>query len=213
MQAFTIQRDRGVRTPSPRYKNQGLSLVVVLLILVVVSILGVGGIQISMLGERATRNDRDTQIAWQSAEAGLIDAELDILGLPATSTSRGAIFKRGQTDAAKFAPGCSANAATLGLCYSLPTNTLPDWLAVDLAESGSGTRSVALGTFTGRTFPTGSLGTQPAAKPRYVIELVEEPELETTTAVQNRNYLYRVTAIGFGPSAHTRGVVQMIYRN
>lgn len=197
-----------------RAKHTGLSLIVVLLILVVVSILGVGAIQISTLGERATRNDRDTQIAWQSAEAGLVDAELDILGLPVgAANNRGAIFKRGATDIAKFTPGCSAEATTRGLCYSLPTNVLPDWLAVDFTQTGNNAPTVELGAFTGRTFASGTAGIQPAASPRYVIELVEEPELQATTAVQNRKYLYRVTSMGYGPNAHTRGVVQMIYRN
>lgn len=68
--------------------QRGLSLIVVMLILIVVSILGVGGIQISMMGERSTRNERDMQVAWQGAEAGLIDAEFDIEGLPAASTNK-----------------------------------------------------------------------------------------------------------------------------
>lgn len=197
-----------------RRKAAGLSLIVVLLILVIVSILGVGAIQVSTLGERATRNDRDTQIAWQSAEAGLVDAELDILGLPASATNnRGAVFTRGATDISKFQAGCSTDATTRGLCYSLPTNPLPDWLAVDFTQTGNSAPTVELGTFTGRAFASGTAGIQPAASPRYVIELVEEPELQATTAVQNRKYLYRVTSMGFGPNAHTRGVVQMIYRN
>lgn len=193
----------------------GMSLIVVLLILVVVSILGVAGIQISMMGERSTRNDRDKQVAWQSAEAALIDAEPDILGKPdaATVTKRGEVFKRGSTDVTKFLPGCggSQSAKNLGLCYTLP-GVAPAWLTVDLASS-TNPQSVAFGTFTGRAFPSGQAGLQPAAPPRYVIELVEDPEGARTTAPKDRKYIYRVTAMGFGPSASTQGVLQIVYRN
>ena len=44
---------RSLHTPPVR-RNSGVTLIVVLLILVVVSILGVSGIQISMMGERGT---------------------------------------------------------------------------------------------------------------------------------------------------------------
>ncbi|MGY8596703.1 pilus assembly protein [Paracidovorax citrulli] len=200
---------------SRRQAEAGMSLIVVLLILVVVSILGVAGIQISMMGERSTRNDRDKQVAWQSAEAALIDAELDILGKPdaSTVTKRGEVFKRGSTDVGKFLPGCGGDrdAKNLGLCYS-PSGAAPAWLTVDLAAS-TNPQSVAFGTFTGRAFPSGQAGLQPAAPPRYVIELVEDPTDARTTAPKDRKYIYRVTAMGFGPSASTQGVLQIVYRN
>ena len=60
------------------HQQSGMSLIMVLLILVVVSLLGVGGAQIALMSERGARNDRDLQMAWQAAEAGLIDAENDI---------------------------------------------------------------------------------------------------------------------------------------
>ena len=34
----------------------------------------------AMLGERSTRNERDYQVAWQAAEAALMDAQFDIRG-------------------------------------------------------------------------------------------------------------------------------------
>ena len=49
----------------------GASLIMVMIVLTIVSIIGVAGIQISLMSERGARNDRDQQIAWQAAEAGL----------------------------------------------------------------------------------------------------------------------------------------------
>lgn len=205
----------GAVPPLDRDAQAGMSLITVLLILVVVSILGVAGIRISMMGERSTRNDRDLQLAWQSAEAALIDAELDILGAPAgASGARGGIFQRGSTDVSKFLPGCgnSLEAQNRGLCYSMP-GLAPDWLTVDLASSSGSPSSVGFGTFTGRSFPSGQTGIQPAAPPRYVIELVPDPDGARTTAPRDRKYIYRVTAMGFGPSASTQSVLQIVYRN
>ncbi|MGN8005184.1 pilus assembly PilX family protein [Acidovorax sp. 22279] len=199
--------------------QHGLSLIVVMLILIVVSVLGVGGIQISMMGERGTRNERDMQIAWQGAEAGLIDAEFDIEGLPAASPNkRNTIFKRGDVDLAKFIDNCGDSGQSVGLC-ALKEAGKPAWLTVDFTDSSTGAKSVQLGTYTGRDFPSGVKGIQPAKPPRYVIEPILDrygvKSYRTTdpTAGSGPSYIYRVTSMGFGPNGETQGVVQMIYRN
>ena len=196
----------------------GFSLIIVLLILVVVSILGVGGIQISMMAERATRNDRDLQVAWQSAEAALIDAELDILGQPASApTKRSEIFDRKATQFSKFILGCgkSGEGKSFGLCApSTAPDIKPDWLTADFSETGTNANTVDFGKFTGRAFQAGGAGLQPAAVPRYVIEIIEENSSSRTKPPNSpKDYIYRVTALGYGPSANTQAVVQMIYRN
>ena len=199
--------------------QRGLSLIVVMLILIVVSVLGVGGIQISMMGERSTRNERDMQVAWQGAEAGLIDAEFDIDGLPAASTNkRNSIFKRGDVDLAKFIDNCGDSGQSIGLC-GLKETGKPAWLTVDFTATGTGAKAVELGTYTGRDFPSGVKGIQPAKPPRYVIEPILDrygvKSYRTTdpAAGSGPSYVYRVTSMGFGPNGETQGVLQMIYRN
>jgi type IV pilus assembly protein PilX len=210
MRTYSITFHALRKTPFPR-KSAGVSLIVVMLILVVVSILGVSGIQIAMMGERGTRNDRDQQVAWQAAEAALIDAEFDIEGLPATSTNkRNAVFKLENTDIAKFEVNCGTAAQSIGLCALNPVGK-PAWLTVNFTTTGTGAPSVQFGTFTGRAFPSGSQGVQPSKPPRYVIEPIPDP-LVSRTKPQPR-YVYRVTAMGFGPNAESQAVVQMIYRN
>ena len=197
--------------PSDFQKQHGLSLIIVMLILIVVSVLGIGGIQIAMMGERGTRNDRDMQIAWQGAEAGLIDAEFDIEGQPASSSNkRNAIFKRGEVDIPKFIVNCGDSGQSIGLCQLNDIGAKPAWLAVDFTATGSGAKTVALGTYTGRVFPSGAKGIQPANAPRYVIELTQDPSKSRTDP---NSYVYRVTSMGFGPNAETQAVLQMIYRN
>ena len=61
-----------------RRQQAGASLIIVLILLGVMMALGAGAVQLSMMGERSARNDRDYQVAWQASEAALVDAELDI---------------------------------------------------------------------------------------------------------------------------------------
>lgn len=197
--------------------QSGLSLIVVLLILVVVSILGVAGIQISVLGERATRNDRDIQIAWQGAEAGLMDAQLDMQGqyaasLPADNVQqRVKLFKRDAPDITALGAGCGSTAATRGLCLSIP-GVAPDWLTADFTDTGASASTVAFGTYTGRSFTAGTTGLQPATPPRYIMELVEDPAYAGMASQTAKRYIYRITSMGTGPNANTRVVVQITYR-
>lgn len=206
--------------------QRGMSLIVVLLLLVIVSMLGVASMQIATMGEHGARNDRDMQLALQSAEAALIDAEVDLQGPNTAGNSRTAAFKAGN---ARFpGSGCQSNGTWKGLCaLETSKDKNASWLEADYK---GGTDTTAFGAHTGRSFqnagaPTGE-GVQPALPPSYVIENVSElsavrsgmvtgqynsatPEGQAATGEQ----LYRVTAMGFGPRSTTQTVLQTLYRN
>jgi type IV pilus assembly protein PilX len=198
--------------------QRGVSLIIVLLILVVVSVLGVGGAQIAMMAERGSRNDRDMQVAWQSAEAALMDAEFDIHGPNTATASRRAVFKD-MRDANLFDAGCGTSGNRKGLCALVETGK-PAWLTVDFTVDTATARTTALGTFTGRGFASvvaggQALGVQPAKTPRYIIEPIAdvlERDLGTGTG-KPPSYVYRVTAMGFGPRADIQAMTQMLYRD
>lgn len=187
----------------------------VMIVLTIVSLLGIAGIQISLMSERGARNDRDQQLAWQSAEAALLDAENDIYG-PGTSTRR-SIFTPG-TNLQAFVTGCGTSGSSQGLC-TLVNGSRPTWLTgnqyFDFTDSSASAPSVAYGAFTGRTFPyqqNGIIGTQPAQLPRYVIEPIRDPA-DRDLGSSTPKFVYRVTAIGFGPRKDIQAVLQMIYRD
>lgn len=189
-------RDRSVT-------QTGASLMTVLLILVLVSLVGVGGAQIAMMSERGARNDRDMQLAWQSSEAALLDAESDIHD--ATSTRVSSFDSKTTT---VFLDGCGTSGTSQGLC-SLPGSGKPAWMTIDFTDTSNSARSVALGTFTGNTFSSGGIGIQPAQAPRYIIEVVPD----TIGDRSDPSYIYRVTAMGFGPRSDIQAVMQTVYRN
>ena len=190
--------NRSKRSAYPK----GISLIMVLLVLVVVSMLGLSSAQIGLLGERSARNDRDQQIAWQAAEAALQDVDIEMSN---PNSLRFGYFDR--KNLLPFESGCGVNGTKRGLC-ELKINDSPAWLTVDYLDESSTARTAELGLFTGRPFAAGGAGIQPARKPRYVIEPIPDPSSDVT----DPTYLYRVTAMGFGPRADTQVVLQMIYR-
>lgn len=190
-----------------RDRSGGFSLIAVLLLLVVVTVLGVGAARLSLVNERSARSDRDQEMALQAAEAALVDAELDILGPNANAASRLCLFNN--KDVAPFVEGCGSN-ANLGLCAPSAPGTTPAWMKADLSP-GSKT-SVAYGTFTGQAFVVGK-GAAPAALPRYIVEVMrnnggwQANRLESASAGQ-ATHIFRVTAIGFGVDTDTQVVLQ-----
>lgn len=192
----------------PAVAERGVSLIIVMIVLTIVSLIGVAAIQVSTLSERSARNDRDQQMAWQSAEAALLDAELDVID--AGISTRNATFQ----DQSAFLTGCGSSGVNQGLC-ELVSAGKPAWLTVDFDATGAGAPTTQYGTFTGRTFAAGTAGVQPARPPRYVIEPIIDQSgggSSRDTGLQERKYVYRVTALGYGPRQNIQAVLQMTVR-
>jgi len=183
----------------------GFSMITTLILLVIVTLLGLTASQIVLMSERGGRYERDRQIAFQAAEAALLDAELDIRG---PGSSRSETFQ--PTDGVGFESGCSKTGNTRGLCLPAAAGQPDIWTTVDFTNTGNDARSVALGTFTNRSYASGSDGIQPAIAPRYIVELIADPTPGIDQSAPR--YLYRVTAVGFGPRVETQVMLQMFFR-
>ena len=188
--------------------QRGVTLVIVLILLVIVTLLGIGGARIALLGERSTRNDRDYQVAWQAAEAALMDAQFDIRGPNADAASRVALFD--QNSKVGFLPGCNASAAYRGLCDPVDDPGKPVWASVDFLDDSAAATTVAYGTYTGRSFDFGGVGVKPARAPRYVIEWVTDNTPGGNAS--NPPIMYRITAMGFGPRDDVQVVMQLAFK-
>lgn len=64
---------------APRRPQQGISLVVVLVLLVAMSILGIAVLRSSAMQEHMSANMRDRNDAMQAAETGLLEAQEDVI--------------------------------------------------------------------------------------------------------------------------------------
>ena len=189
------------------HAQHGFSLTTTLILLVVVTILGVGAAQLVLLAEKSTRFERDSQIAFQAAEAALLDAEFDIRGPNTSTQQRMATFVTGSVSG--FVDGCGSGMAK-GLCNPTAAGQKPVWYNVDFQDESTNAVTVKFGDFTGRTFVTGTSGIRPEISPHYIIEVIPDPTPGSNASTKAT--LYRVTAMGFGPRKTTQAVVQMIFR-
>jgi len=202
-------------SPRDRPPQRGFSLIVVLLILAVATVLGVGAAQVSLVNERGARNDRDTEVAFQAAEAALIDAESDVLGPNDSTRQRLCLFS--SQDVTAFVAGCGGAGDRQGLCAPGEPGAEPAWINADF--SGEGGKSVAYGTFTGQTYLSGEAatgtraGALPARAPRYIVEAVRnrggwQANALQSASARDASYLFRITAIGYGTRDETQVVLQ-----
>lgn len=191
----------GGRPPTSR--ATGMALVAALFVLLTFTMIALGVARVAFDADRSARAERDRQLAFQAAEAGLADAERDIEGGANPASSRAALFH--DDSASGFVAGCGQDASNLGLCaYSL--GAVPAW---QLVETGA---SVPYGSYTGATVPAFSYdGPLPLRPPRYVIERL--PAVRAgEDAGAGHAYVYRVTAFGYGALADTLVVLQSVYR-
>ena len=188
-------------------RDTGAALLTALLVLVAVLIIGVSAAQAALNAEKSARNERDRHIAFQAAEAGLLDAERDIEGGFDPGSARAALFASGS--ALGFAEGCGRGKdnANLGLCAYAPV--APAWQTAELANA-DGAATTPYGKFTGAVLPIGG-GALPSGAPRYIIELMPLVRAGDDAGPRADN-LYRITAIGFGVRANTQVVLQEFYR-
>jgi type IV pilus assembly protein PilX len=191
---------------------RGVALVTVLGMLIVVLLLGTSAAQLALQGEKVARGERDRHIAFQTAEAALIDAENDIEGRPG-KPGRSALFA--VDSALGFVDGCGVGSDDLGLCLPAPQGMAPVWQAIDFADADGSTDAGAMhfvpyGKFTGATMQTGH-AFLPAKAGRYIIELLRSMQPGQDAAMAQQ-YFYRITAIGFGARETTQVVLQSYYR-
>lgn len=184
-----------------RNVESGATLIVTLLMLALLAMVGLSAARISLQDEKASRNERDREIALLAAEAALTDAELDIETSP-----RSYLFEPDRNEG--FALDCNNGQTALYLGLCLPGEvSRPTWQVMDFASAPAGTKSVPYGHFTGRTLPTGA-GPLPSHVPRYIIELMPDSSGGGAKAI----YYYRITAIGFGAAHTTQVMLQALYR-
>lgn len=201
--------------PSPRIfplcaRQHGAALIVALLMLTVILTLAVSAANIALQGEKASRNDRDRQIAWHAAKAALLDAELDIEGSATGKTRRGELLGGEQMERVSKDCGVEGSVQFLGLCNA-DDRMAPAWQTVDFTDASEHAASVPYGLFTGQVFQVGQ-GPLPARLPRYIIELMGHRNTDNPLVKSAADDVYRITAVGFGARETTQVALQTLYR-
>jgi type IV pilus assembly protein PilX len=185
--------------PTVCQRQQGASLIVVLIIIVLMTIIGLVGMNTAFIEEKMAGNSREQSVAFAAAEAALSDGEQDVMTSGRISGATG------------FAANCSADSDYVGLC-SIETGVLP-WDAVDW----SATSSPAFVTYGAKTNDNKKPLPGVANQPRYILEALPNTAPGNSLAssssgtVPANKYIYRLTAIGYGADPSTRATVQSVY--
>lgn len=173
-------------------RQQGVSLLVVLVLLLVMSVLGIAVLRSSSMQERMAANLYDRSLAFQNAEAAMRHIQFDILGAAAENMQYGKTLAEVRTD------GAAMTCATDGVCdQSSPTpgsRETPVWL------SASNT------TADGKTLPyTYSIEYLGTGKGSTLLGICETTYGQSSYQCQRP--MFRVTVRGEGPG-HAQVVLQ-----
>lgn len=177
-------------TPSLNMKarQSGVALVTGLIFMVVLTIIVISALRSATLEERMAANARNRQVALQSAEAVLRDAEISITGDVAAGVAAAAPFD-------PFTPALFKADCTGGYCNKPVAGAAPRWKDEgiwDAANSREGTTAID----------------GVSAAPRYIVEIVNTPILMPGQACPK--VLYRITARGQGQDNSTVFVQTMV---
>ena len=181
-------------------QQSGVALFMSLVMLLIITILGLSSVQTTTLQERMARNARDTNLAFQAAEASIKDAET-LVETFNSLTSFGADPRVNPTQC------YSSPSAAAGFYYEAGYNCESNWAQVDWS---SGTGSIAAATNI----------TGVAEQPRYIIEHVKTvvadvDRLNLDNIGQDtgsgRAQIFRITVYGAGGTDTAHVMIQSTY--
>lgn len=196
-------------------KQQGAALIISLVMLLLITMTSVNSMQAVTMEERMSANNRSHQLAFESAERALVDAEY---------------WLSDQLEYKLLSPGFDAN-CTGGLCFAgtypapiiestvceLPDSTFQPVYDDSVWDDGSGRyREVSY-----------AITDEISQKPRYIIEflchgLSDSAALDSKNGTAPLKYVsgwqsdyqefYRITAIGYGAQKTAKVMLQTSFR-
>lgn len=177
---------KGLRSHS----QQGVALIMSLVMLLILTILGVSSVQTTSMQERMSRNARDTNLAFQSAESAISEAEVYLGGVTTLTP-----FQSANTDGR----------------YDAAEDGRVDLSSFDWDEPSNNDRHFKV---------VGTTLDGVAAQPRYIVEFIktvvsDEDRLNLDNIGQDtgsgRTQIFRVTAYGTGGTDAAHVMIQTTF--
>lgn len=169
--------------------QRGSALIIALLFLLVMTVIGVAGMQGTTQQEKMAGNMRNHNLAFQAAEAALRAGEMFVDPVKIGTTCN--------------RPAASAFNETNGLLQ--PKSTGGDdgafWMAYDTQWTGGNSRQLASNTLA-----------ELAEQPRYVIEDISSLDPLCAAATPPTHDCYRITARGVGGTTDAIVILQSTYQ-
>lgn len=173
--------------------QKGAALAVSLIMLLVLTMVGITGMQTTTMEEKMSGNGRDYNLAFQSAEIALRTAETYVQSLITTT----------DFDSATINDGLLAE-----------TETDPDYFSSDPWYSTNGST-------VGSVQPTYLVSSLYGAQPRYIVKYVAENDPDTNARLNIGGYgeklagaqvtVFRITARGTGGTNDSQVLLQSYY--
>ena len=187
---MTLRPSKHPRPSMPR-RQDGIALFIALVVLLIITVLGISGLQTTTLEERMAAGARDRDIAFQAAEAALAQGETFVEGLGVTG-----IVQFDANSNGLFRPKTGADA---------------DWWEDGVLDWGTDGRAV--------TVTVGDANSPVAAEPTYIVEymtrvLAGDDALNVSNvgaAVGAPTDIFRITARGTGGSLRANVMLQATY--
>ena len=187
------------RSWSPSRTGQsGMSLFPALMFLLVLAMIGVSALNSTLMQEKMVANIKDSNFAFQAAEAGLRDGEADVV--------------RNVTAGTAFSFAC-AN----GLCT--PPSTWPTPVSTDISQAIDWSNAALTRRYGAYTASPTLAGV--AAQPQYVIEKLSSLPVSpggsvgigcgSPACVHSGGTAYRLTVLATGARPETRVVLQSTF--
>jgi type IV pilus assembly protein PilX len=176
-------------------REKGISLFPAMMFLLVLAVLGIGTLGSTMMQEKMVGSTKDANLAFQMAEAGLRDAETDILN--------------NITSATVFSAACANGLCTPPSTWSPPTST-------DISKSINWSNPGLIRTYGAYTgAPALPLV---AAQPVYVIEQLSKLAAGAGSSTglgiappPSAGTVYRITVLATGARPETQVMLQSTY--
>ncbi|AUM11962.1 pilus assembly PilX family protein [Ketobacter alkanivorans] len=188
-------------------RESGSVLLISLVMLLILTVVGVASISGVSMTEKMTNNQRDYDIAFEMAEAALVQGERWIDDYDGG-------WNNGHLQSSCTGSTCWTQNCTNGLCFrgsypagssalcEVDTSGTPVWNNESIWNSNSATYSESVAA---------------VAPPKYLIEFLCYTPRDPTSYTEPPDYtswvrIYRVTALAYGSHPETRIMLQSTYR-
>jgi type IV pilus assembly protein PilX len=187
---------RKLSPPCPyRTGQSGMSLFPALMFLLVLSVIGIAALNSTLLQEKMAGNTKDSNVAFQAAEAGLRDAEADVV--------------KNITSATLFTSSC-----TSGLCT--PPSTWPTPSSADISKAVDWGNAAKVRVYGNQTSAPALADV--AAQPLYVIEKLSTLGVAPGGSAgiglappNSGGTAYRLTVLGTGARLESHVILQSTF--
>lgn len=195
-----------------RHFQQGSVLIISLILLLLLTMVGIAGMNMTSLEERMSGNYRDHELAFHAAEAALVEAENFIEN---TNLSLANFYSSCSTTNC-FKPDCTGGADG-GLCFTGTFNASSEPVNSCSLDNSKPWESATRWNTAAQVEEATSLSGV-AADARYIIEFrcftVRDPSnaLAEKSVLAQWALLFRITALANGGTSDSRVMLQSTYK-